>query len=86
MFRAVLESKNLAWSRLRSAGSPGSMAPWALDDLGKVDAIFGNDPWPNGLEANRANLETMMGYLVEQGLMPHAMPLEDLFLGVEEPG
>ena len=85
MFKAAFEAKELAWSRLRSAGSPGSMAPWSLTDLEKVDAIFGKDPWPNGLEANRANLETLMSYLVDQGLMPRPVPLGDVFLGVEQP-
>ena len=85
VYRAACEAKDMAWRGLRSANSPGSMAPWGLTDLSALDQIFGQDPWPYGLEANRANLETLMGYLVEQGLVSEAPPLEDLFLSVQPP-
>ena len=61
------------------------MAPWGLTDLQEVDGVFGPDPWPNGLEANRTNLETLMNYLVEQGLLPVPTPIDDMFVRVEEP-
>jgi hypothetical protein len=61
------------------------MAPWGVTDLAELDGVFGADPWPNGLEANRANLGTLMGYLVEQGLLPAAAPIDDLFVSVEQP-
>ena len=39
---------------------------------------FGDDPWPNGLKKNRANLERFIGYSVDQGLM-EKLKVEDLF-------
>jgi hypothetical protein len=38
------------------------------------------DPWPQGLEKNRANLERFVGYSLDQGLMSKKMAVEDLFL------
>jgi 4,5-dihydroxyphthalate decarboxylase len=58
--------------------------PWLLDDLEEMDALFGPDPWPYALEPNRKTLETLMRYLVEQGLMGKAVPLEELFITVGE--
>lgn len=83
VYEAALASKDQSWGALRSEGSPGNMAPWGLNDLRDMDGIFGIDPWPNGLEPNRANLETLMGYLVEQGLLPTAAPIDELFVRVE---
>jgi hypothetical protein len=37
------------------------------------------------LEANRANLETLMGYLVEQGLLMGPAPIDEMFVSVEQP-
>jgi len=44
---------------------------------------FGSDPWPHGLEKNRANLERFIGYSLDQGLMEKKMTIEELF--VEKP-
>jgi 4,5-dihydroxyphthalate decarboxylase len=40
---------------------------------------FGDDPWPHGVEKNRANLERFIGYSLDQGLMEKKLALEDLF-------
>ena len=37
------------------------------------------DYWPYGLEPNRANLETLHGYLYEQGLIKQKLNLDELF-------
>ena len=85
IYEAALTAKEQKWNSLRSAGTPGTMAPWGLTDLQAVDDIFGPDPWPHGLEANRPNLETLMAYLVEQGLLPAPTPIDDMFVSVEQP-
>ena len=42
--------------------------------------IFGDDdPWVYGVEENRATLETLVGYSHEQGLIPRAYDLSELF-------
>ncbi len=43
---------------------------------------MGPDTWPYGLEQNRHTLDTLVGYLVEQGLMRKQVPLEELFASV----
>ena len=39
----------------------------------------GNDPFPFGIKANAAMLDTIIGYSHEQGLTPRKMKVEELF-------
>ena len=41
--------------------------------------ILGDDPFPYGIEANRAMLETIIGFSHEQGLTSKKMKIEELF-------
>jgi 4,5-dihydroxyphthalate decarboxylase len=41
--------------------------------------ILGDDPFPYGIEANRAMLETIIGFSHEQGLTAKEMKIEELF-------
>ena len=41
--------------------------------------VFGEDPWPHGIEKNRANLECFIGYSLDQGLMEKKLAVEELF-------
>ena len=41
--------------------------------------ILGDDPFPYGIKANKAMLETIAGYSYEQGLTPRKMNIEELF-------
>jgi len=47
------------------------------------EKLLGSDPWPYGLEKNRANLERFVGYSLDQGLMAKKMAVEELFFGAE---
>ncbi|HEU4342291.1 MAG TPA: hypothetical protein VFU31_12040 [Candidatus Binatia bacterium] len=40
---------------------------------------FGDDPWPNGLKKNRANLARFIGYSMDQGLLEKNVEVEELF-------
>jgi len=44
---------------------------------------FGEDPWPHGIEKNRANLERFIGYSLDQGLMEKKLSVEELFVDKE---
>jgi len=65
---------------MRFSSSLRYTVPWLHADLEEMDEVFGGDPWPYGLERNRATLETLVRYLVEQRLVPRPLPLEDLFV------
>jgi 4,5-dihydroxyphthalate decarboxylase len=41
--------------------------------------LIGDDPFPYGIEANAAMLDTIAGYSYEQGLTSRKMRVEELF-------
>jgi 4,5-dihydroxyphthalate decarboxylase len=57
-----------------------SWLAWGRQAFEEEQKVLGNDPWPYGLEKNRANLERFVGYSRDQGLIAKEMPLEQLFL------
>ncbi|MDB5916695.1 MAG: 4,5-dihydroxyphthalate decarboxylase [Massilia sp.] len=84
LYRAFCESKQVALSKMRNLAALRYMLPWLGDDLDELDAVFGDDPWPYGVEANRKTLATMMQYMVEQGVLKEEIPVDDLFVPVQE--
>ena len=80
IYKAMVAAKSWVLDRMREGGTLRFMLPWLRDDLEQMEKFFGGDGWPYGLEPNRHTLETLMDYLVEQGLMRNKIPLEELFL------
>lgn len=56
-----------------------SLLLFGRNELERQRVVFGDDPWPSGLAANRTNLERFIAYLVDQGLIDAAIPVESLF-------
>ena len=56
-----------------------SLLLFARNALERQRAVFGADPWPSGLAANRTNLERFIGYLFDQGLIDREIAVETLF-------
>ena len=79
LFTAFEESKAKAMEQMRYTGAMMYMTPWMFDDIDEMDRVFGGDPWPYGLDANRAHLETFMGHLVTEAFLPAPRSLDDLF-------
>lgn len=83
VFDACVRSRDLALSRHRSTGALSTMLPWLHDDLAELDAVFGADPWPYGLERNRVVLQRFADDLVLEGALPVAPLLEDVFVPLD---
>jgi 4,5-dihydroxyphthalate decarboxylase len=60
------------------------MLPWMSADIDEIDEVFGGDPWPYGVAANRPTLTALATYLAEQGLIAAPPRLEDVFVDVGE--
>lgn len=82
LVKAFEQAKRWCLEQMRFSGTSRYTLPWLHADLEEVDELFGGDPWPYGLEANRAALETLLGFLVQQGFLPHTPDLEALFAPV----
>ena len=60
-----------------------SMAMWGRRELERQDRLCVFDPWRNGLETNRKNIERFALYSHEQGLTKRQLTPEDLFVAIE---
>jgi 4,5-dihydroxyphthalate decarboxylase len=52
---------------------------WVKELMREQEAIFGSDPWPYNLEENRKDLEAVVRYEYEQGMIKKRPKIEDLF-------
>jgi 4,5-dihydroxyphthalate decarboxylase len=79
-YQAFVESKRAALARMRYAGSLGYMLPWLMAEIEEIDAVFGGDAWPYGIEPNRPTLQALVQYMFEQHFIAKAVPIEELFV------
>jgi 4,5-dihydroxyphthalate decarboxylase len=56
------------------------MVPFLMRDIDEICGLFGGDPWPYGVEANRPNLEALVTYLADQSLIADPVRVDDLFV------
>ncbi len=83
LFRAFNEAKAAAMKRMANP----RIVPlaWYRDAWEEQERILGPDPWEYGLTGkNRKNIETLVGYSHEQGLIRKRPALEQLFLSVDQ--
>ena len=65
---------------MKERGALRYMLPWLPADMDEIDDVFGGDPWPYGVEANRPTLEALVQYMVEQHFIARRIPIEELFV------
>jgi 4,5-dihydroxyphthalate decarboxylase len=79
LYNAFNQSKTAAMKRMENP----RIVPlaWYREAWEEQDEILGRDPWEYGLSPrNRKNLDTLVGYSHEQGLISRRIALEELFL------
>jgi 4,5-dihydroxyphthalate decarboxylase len=84
LYDAYCEAKDWALDKMRLADVQRYMLPWLYGDLDEIDEIFGGNPWPYGINANRAAIEALIRFMAEQGMIRREMAPEDLFAPVDE--
>jgi 4,5-dihydroxyphthalate decarboxylase len=60
-----------------------SMVMWGRRELERQMRLCSSDPWRNGLEANRKNIERFALYSHEQGLTTRRLTPEELFFAID---
>jgi len=80
LYDALCEAKDRALAQMKERGALRYMLPWLPADMDEIDDVFGGDPWPYGVEANRPTLEALVQYMVEQHFIAKPMPIADLFV------
>jgi 4,5-dihydroxyphthalate decarboxylase len=84
MYDAFCVSKKHAFDLMRELGALRYMLPWLTDDVDEIRDVFGGDPWPYGIEANRPTIGALVSYLADQNLISKPMPIEKLFAPINE--
>jgi 4,5-dihydroxyphthalate decarboxylase len=78
LVKAFEQAKNIAYRRIANP----RMVPiaWVRTALEEQEAVLGPDPWAYGLTpANRKNLETVLRYTFQQGMITRLPSLDSLF-------
>jgi 4,5-dihydroxyphthalate decarboxylase len=78
LLKAFEEAKNIAYRRIANP----RMVPlaWVRTAVEEQEAVLGPDPWAYGLTpANRKNLETVLRYTYQQGMISKMVSLDALF-------
>lgn len=76
--KAFADAKQHAYARMNEVNSLYSL-PFLELDIEDERALFGDDPFPYGVERNRATLEAATLYSYEQGLSQRRVAIEEIF-------
>jgi 4,5-dihydroxyphthalate decarboxylase len=78
--KAFAQSRDLAFQGLGETAALPFVLPWVYDEIGRVQALMGEDYWSYGLnDANVLALRTFLRYSREQGLAAGEIEPRDLF-------
>jgi 4,5-dihydroxyphthalate decarboxylase len=73
------EAKQVAYYNLATTTVLKTTLPWVTDEYEETVKLMGDDYWRYGIEANRKELELVMRYTYEQGLVKQQIGYEELF-------
>ena len=79
LYKAFCEAKDLCMRELYDTNILRVSLPWTSAEYEDTRDLMTTDYWPYGLAPNRMNLETLNGYLHEQGLIEQRLNLDELF-------
>ena len=82
---AFEESKDRSLQRLREGAISRYPVPWLPHYIETLEAQFGRDIYPFGIEANRPTLQAFLQYSFEQGIAKRLVEPEDIFPAGIEP-
>ena len=85
LFKAFEAAKRWCLEQMRFSGTSRYSLPWMHAALEEVDELFGGDPYPYGVDRNRAALEMLAGFLVEQRFVPEAPSIDAMFAPIVLP-
>jgi 4,5-dihydroxyphthalate decarboxylase len=79
LFKAFQQSKELAYRRTNDLSPYKLSMAWFREPMREQSNVLGDDPWSNGLAANRKTVETLIDYVYEQGFTAKKLSVEELF-------
>jgi 4,5-dihydroxyphthalate decarboxylase len=79
LYNAFLESKQRSVQRLLDPAVSRYPLPWLPGYAQQMRDMFGGDPFPYGIEENRATLEQLLLYTAQQGIAHRHAAVEEIF-------
>ncbi len=79
VFRMYSEAKQIAYANLATTTVLRTSLPWVTEEYDDTRQLMGDDYWRYGIEANRKELELVMRYTYEQGLVKTLGHFQDMF-------
>jgi 4,5-dihydroxyphthalate decarboxylase len=79
LYAAFDESKRRSLERLLDPAVSRYPLPWLPTYARKMRDLFGGDPFPFGIDANRPTLELFLKYTYEQGIAHRLVKPEEIF-------
>ena len=80
LMNAFREAKEQALARIFYTGALKSMLPMLHAEVDETRQIFGDDPWPDGVDANRRTLDRLLSYMIEDAIITRRPSMDELFL------
>ena len=79
LYKAFRQAKALAINDLERLITLAVTLPWVGAELEATRDILGHDVWPYGVNENRREIETLLRYSEEQGIIAQAVDVDGLF-------
>jgi 4,5-dihydroxyphthalate decarboxylase len=73
------KAKQIAYANLATTTSLKVTLPWVTQEYEDTCKLMGSNYWPYGINANRKELESVMRYVHQQGLVERRLKFHDLF-------
>ena len=77
LFKAFDQARIRSLARAADITASFFPLPWVADELRRARELFGGDPWPYGVEANRTTLDAFLHYAFEQGVCRRLLSSRD---------
>lgn len=79
LYKMFDEAKRRCYDRLRDFTCARIPLPWAAAVVDEIDAAYGPDPYPYGIEPNRPTIDAFCRFCHDQGVTHRKMTVDDLF-------
>ncbi|WP_226561652.1 ABC transporter substrate-binding protein [Salipiger thiooxidans] len=79
LLKAFISSKRLAEEALLDTSATKVTMPFVEDNLKRVNALMGDNPWTYGVSENLHVLNKFLDYHADQGLSPRRVDVAELF-------
>ena len=79
LLKAFTAAKDLAMSELPEVAALNVTLPWVDVYQEEIQKFMGTDYWRYGIDPCRHEIETLIGYAWEQGLLARRVTMEDIF-------